>query len=337
MPSSLAYNPPGKESSPPAIVPTLRETRDHQQPLDHHHLQQQHQQQQQQHGIINPPSQPTKPKMEIQETDLDALPVSSAPPHSPTFNSFKSSGSMQHMNLMQLQSQTTPYAVIPLIGEVRYKECMRNHAASMGGHIVDGCGEFMPGGSEGSPEFFKCVACQCHQNFHRKEIDGELQPSGFSPHFYGLVSKAIGSHKGSLSPSLQCHRRRVFQPTPINVHQHQRFPFGISNSTTTLAHPVMMAFGNGGAEESSSEDIAIFHAHDIGFQSGSKKRFRTKFTQQQKEKMVEFAERLGWRMQKQNEHEVMQFCEEVGVKRRVFKVWMHNNKQQAMKKQQVQG
>ncbi|KAI4331422.1 hypothetical protein MLD38_029612 [Melastoma candidum] len=242
---------------------------------------------------------------------------------------------MQQANLTPPQSQTMPYAMVPSTGEFRYKECMRNHAASMGGHIVDGCGEFMPGGEEGSPEFFKCVACQCHRNFHRKEIDGEWQLSGFSPHFYSLASKPNGSHKASLSPSTQRHRQRVFQPAPINVHQHQRFSFGISNSPAS-AQPVMMAFGSGGAEESSSEDIAIFHAHDLSLQSGSKKRFRTKFTQQQKEKMVEFAERLGWRMQKQDEHEVMQFCEEVGVKRQVFKVWMHNNKQQAMKKQQMQ-
>ena len=65
-----------------------------------------------------------------------------------------------------------------------------------------------------------------------------------------------------------------------------------------------------------------------------KKRFRTKFTPGQKDKMQEFAERLEWKMQKQDEQQVEQFCAEVGVKRQVFKVWMHNNKQ-PMKKTQL--
>ena len=50
--------------------------------------------------------------------------------------------------------------------------------------------------------------------------------------------------------------------------------------------------------------------------------------------MMEFADKLGWRIQKQDEQEVQQFCAQVGVKRQVFKVWMHNNKQ-AMKKKQM--
>ena len=57
-----------------------------------------------------------------------------------------------------------------------------------------------------------------------------------------------------------------------------------------------------------------------------KKRFRTKFTQEQKEKMFNFAEKAGWKIQKQEESVVQQFCQEIGVKRRVLKVWMHNNK-----------
>ncbi|KAI4386760.1 hypothetical protein MLD38_004665 [Melastoma candidum] len=229
--------------------------------------------------------------------------------------------------------------MVPLTGVVRYKECMRNHAASMGSHIVDGCGEFMPGGEEGSPEFFKCAACECHRNFHRKETDGVWQPYSSSSHFYSIATRSNGSHRAIVSPPTQHPHQTIFQPTPINAHQHRSFSFGISNSPAPASgQPVMMAFGGGGAEESSSEDLAVFNAHDLGLQTGqvttSKKRFRTKFTQQQKEKMVEFAEKLGWRMQKQDGQEVVQFCNEVGVKRQVFKVWMHNKKQ-SLKKQQM--
>lgn len=63
-----------------------------------------------------------------------------------------------------------------------------------------------------------------------------------------------------------------------------------------------------------------------------KKRFRTKFSQEQKEKMLDLAEKLGWRIQKQDEEAVQQFCNEFGIRRHVLKVWMHNNKHTLGKK-----
>lgn len=52
----------------------------------------------------------------------------------------------------------------------KYKECLKNHAAGIGGHAVDGCGEFMPSGGDGTVNALKCAACNCHRNFHRKEM-----------------------------------------------------------------------------------------------------------------------------------------------------------------------
>lgn len=66
----------------------------------------------------------------------------------------------------------------------------------------------------------------------------------------------------------------------------------------------------------------------------SKKRFRTKFTPEQKEKMMGFAEQVGWRIQRQDDATLEQFCREVGVRRQVLKVWMHNNKHSIKKQQQ---
>lgn len=63
-----------------------------------------------------------------------------------------------------------------------------------------------------------------------------------------------------------------------------------------------------------------------------RKRHRTKFTVEQKDKMMALAERLGWRIQKQDDEAVQQFCEETGVRRHVLKVWMHNNKHTLGKK-----
>ncbi|EAZ44723.1 hypothetical protein OsJ_29354 [Oryza sativa Japonica Group] len=61
---------------------------------------------------------------------------------------------------------------------VRYGECRRNHAASTGGHAVDGCREFIAaedGGGGNSTSAvgvaaaaLKCAACGCHRSFHRR-------------------------------------------------------------------------------------------------------------------------------------------------------------------------
>jgi ZF-HD class homeobox domain-containing protein len=48
--------------------------------------------------------------------------------------------------------------------------------------------------------------------------------------------------------------------------------------------------------------------------------------------MLNFAEKVGWKLQKQEETVVQQFCQEIGIKRRVLKVWMHNNKLNLAKK-----
>ena len=42
--------------------------------------------------------------------------------------------------------------------------------------------------------------------------------------------------------------------------------------------------------------------------------------------MLEFAEHVGWRLQRLNNGMEQAFCQEISIKRRVLKVWMHNNK-----------
>ncbi|XP_016167301.1 zinc-finger homeodomain protein 2 [Arachis ipaensis] len=88
---------------------------------------------------------------------------------------------------------------------------------------------------------------------------------------------------------------------------------GLSRDEEDMSNPSSSGGGGGGGGG--------------GCGSGSsKKRFRTKFTQEQKDKMLAFAEQVGWRIQKQDEAMVEQFCAEACVKRSVLKVWMHNNK-----------
>lgn len=57
-----------------------------------------------------------------------------------------------------------------------------------------------------------------------------------------------------------------------------------------------------------------------------RKRKRTKFSGEQKEKMQLFSEKMGWRIGKSEERLVEEFCREIGIGKRVLRVWMHNNK-----------
>lgn len=156
-------------------------------------------------------------------------------------------------------------------GVTKYGECQKNHAAAIGGNARDGCGEFMPSGEEGTLNALKCSACNCHRNFHRREI-------------------------------LAAHPSIVDASRGLTLHLLQS---DLLNSPTD----------NGGDE-----------THKVEIVEKKKRRYRTKFTAQQKEKLLAFAMKAGWRMQKLDEHAVKQFCEELGIERRVLKVWMHNNK-----------
>ncbi|KAG4919646.1 hypothetical protein JHK85_057927 [Glycine max] len=91
---------------------------------------------------------------------------------------------------------------------IRYKECLKNHAAAIGGNATDGCGEFMAAGEEGTLEALKCSACNCHRNFHRKEIessDSNAIPLMIIPDTTQIIRPILAhlspNKSGSISPS----------------------------------------------------------------------------------------------------------------------------------------
>ncbi|KAM7259550.1 hypothetical protein ACFE04_015291 [Oxalis oulophora] len=58
-----------------------------------------------------------------------------------------------------------------------------------------------------------------------------------------------------------------------------------------------------------------------------RRRKRTKFTEEQKGKMMVFAtEKLGWKAQRHDDGKIDDFCKSVGICKRVFKIWLSNNK-----------
>ncbi|KAG2556688.1 zinc-finger homeodomain protein 4-like [Panicum virgatum] len=233
---------------------------------------------------------------------------------------------------------------------VRYRECLKNHAAAIGGNATDGCGEFMPSGKEGSLEALKCSACGCHRNFHRKESDdddddiyavGDGFGRGHGPRAtHRLLAPALPHHSegggggggllvSAADPYGAYAAARALPPAlpppghghgHVHHHPHHQYVMPLNMLHTGSESDDMDGGAAGGGD-------AARGGGGGGSSSSSKKRFRTKFTPEQKARMLEFAERVGWRLQKLDDVMVQAFCQEIGVKRRVLKVWMHNNKQ----------
>uniref|UniRef100_A0A9I9DCH0 ZF-HD dimerization-type domain-containing protein n=1 Tax=Cucumis melo TaxID=3656 RepID=A0A9I9DCH0_CUCME len=192
-----------------------------------------------------------------------------------------------------------PAPASPPSTPVRYSQCLKNHAVKTGGHVLDGCGEFMPSGEDGTPDSFKCAACECHRSFHRRVLEEEDVTNNTSR--LHILTSAAPPYTSQ------------FNNGNNNNNQYPR---------RTRVAPVMMTFG--GSTEAPAESSSD-GAEASGRQQ--KKRSRTKFSGEQKGKMMELANKLGWKIQKDDEEEVLKFCNEIGVKRQNFKVWMHNNKQ----------
>ncbi|GAB2271384.1 hypothetical protein Dimus_006223 [Dionaea muscipula] len=213
-------------------------------------------------------------------------------------------------------------------GSVRakYRECLKNHAVNIGGHATDGCGEFMPAGEEGTLGALKCAACNCHRNFHRKATDVEVGEE----HYVGEVAALY--HHGPppyyrTAPPGGCLHVASTGGGGMAVISGGGAP--VLPSTGTGAHHrhlYRLPSSSSGGTHQSLDEVVLEEGMSGGGGGVGKKRVRTKFSEEQKEKMVGFAEKLGWRIQKQDEGAVQQFCEQVQVKRQVLKVWMHNNK-----------
>ncbi|KAL5559346.1 hypothetical protein UlMin_035557 [Ulmus minor] len=186
---------------------------------------------------------------------------------------------------------------------VNYRECMRNHAASIGGHANDGCGEFMPRADDS----LTCAACSCHRNFHRREIlggeahhPGQLFSPGLLMYNAGPATPRWSHHRAPPARGNGCGRE-------IGVEARENQEIDRRSETP---------------EREKVQDQV-----QMGISLSSRgKRFRTKFTQEQKDRMLAFAEKIGWRIQRHDDVAINQFCSEIGVKRNVLKVWMHNNK-----------
>ncbi|CAG7906470.1 hypothetical protein BRARA_D00989 [Brassica rapa] len=189
-----------------------------------------------------------------------------------------------------------------------YKECLKNHAAALGSHALDGCGEFMPSPSLVStdPTSLKCAACGCHRNFHRREPGND---------------SSIRPPPSSVAATIEYQPHHRHHPPPPPQLPPPRSPNSSSPPPISSSYMLLSLSGT-----NNNNNLAFSGNNHHHHQTGSRKRFRTKFSQFQKEKMHEFADRVGWKMQKRDEDDVREFCRQIGVDKSVLKVWMHNNK-----------
>ncbi|CAL9127919.1 unnamed protein product [Musa acuminata var. zebrina] len=210
----------------------------------------------------------------------------------------------------------------PPVVEFSYRECLKNHAASLGGHALDGCGEFMlsPAADPADPSSIRCAACGCHRNFHRR-LPGPLHRRHRSNDQEGGGGDEDGEGEDDEEADMDGGR---VHPWP---HLSSTSPPLFYPSAPHMLLALSAGLPGGPGPIPVAAPIAAVAAPAAAAESAQpKKRFRTKFTAEQKDRMQEVSERLGWRMQKRDEVLVEECCREIGVDKGVFKVWMHNNK-----------
>ena len=120
-----------------------------------------------------------------------------------------------------------------------------------------------------------------------------------------MLCVACGCHRSF-------HRREVMYRRVAEAGNANAVPAGPAN-------PNMNVAGNNGAEAELKPP-----------RRGRRK--RTVFSPEQKNQMRRFAEMLGWRPQKSDKEEIEQFCMEMGMSRRMFLVWLSNNRRREDKK-----
>ncbi|XP_073027548.1 zinc-finger homeodomain protein 4-like [Primulina eburnea] len=172
---------------------------------------------------------------------------------------------------------------------------MKNHAIAVGGNATDGCGEFLPGGEEGTIEALHCSACHCHRNFHRKESTADDGPS--SENYYRRQDNEFNPRTERTVLFVGHQNKELLERNALEYQAGTLIP---SRSLARVQHRM-----GGAAAPSESDELDGYGGSGGGAAARpnqvAKKRFRTKFTQEQKEKMQDFAEKVGWKIQKLEE------------------------------------
>lgn len=141
------------------------------------------------------------------------------------------------------------------------------------------------------PVFFRATYAAQHRIFQKPENTFPLSPRRQAPKNHVICHTNLTAL--SLAPQVQ------IQPQSYNISSLVSQP---SESYTGQAHEGDMK------------------------EPRDKKRTRTTFSELQKNQMKEFADKLGWTLCGKDDDEIHKFCSEIGLTRKHFKIWIHNNK-----------
>lgn len=223
---------------------------------------------------------------------LKAKPSFNYPPPSIFSDHLRNQSSMSNINLPMAFKQ-----------EVIYKECKHNHAASLGRRSFDGCREFLESDDvdkNGTKDAMFCAACGCHRNFHKKF----------------LVYNPIIASTATPETHPQPNPPVTGPPVPTPVVQLVNHGMTTTNNNTVQMPTI--------ENNDDVEEVQLV----VSPPGGRKK--RTMFTAEQRSQMIRFAERLGWRPQRSDKEEIQHFCMDMGISRRMFLVWLSNNRRRVV-------
>ena len=128
---------------------------------------------------------------------------------------------------------------------------------------------FMPSPNSNSadPSSIKCAACGCHRNFHRREPEEPFSAT------HVIEYQPLHGHHPPPPPPFQASNRSPNSASPPPI----------SSSYYPSAPHMLLALSSG---LSAHPESTAAPAHTLGTPSpNARKRFRTKFTQDQKDKM----------------------------------------------------
>ncbi|KAM7464514.1 hypothetical protein LguiA_032635 [Lonicera macranthoides] len=119
-----------------------------------------------------------------------------------------------------------------------------------------------------------------------------------------------------------CHRNfhRHYHPSSTHFHHH---PLPVGHNSLS---PPPLSTSHGLLRITMPSKQPPANDRRVDKYSSGRKRHRTKFSEEQKEKMLGLAEKIDWKMRRCDNEMVDDFCNESGICKSVVKVWMHNNK-----------
>ncbi|CAH8390770.1 unnamed protein product [Eruca vesicaria subsp. sativa] len=233
-------------------------------------------------------------------------------------------------------------SLLQLSPKPHYGECRKNQAASTTTTTAyDGCGEFVS--ANPAEDSLNCAACGCHRTFHLQEplSDGaileilKISPLQFRQIFcspYGNTEERIVTDRSNEEGAKKRVKRRF---TEEQREKMRSYAEKVGWKVSTESRERVKEFCDGIGVTRKNLRVWMNNNHNgvngrrLDEEEGRvRKRFKTKFTAEQTEKMRRYAEKLTWKVRAEDRVETEGFCGEIGVSWNSFMIWMNNHKEE---------